>query len=60
MKTLSQFFQHLIREPTKKQPERPQPDPPAALQPFRDPQKNENRSFANDNSPPGYKIRWRH
>jgi hypothetical protein len=60
MKTLSQFFQHLIRKPPTKPPARPDQDTKAVSQPSPDPPEGGRDTFANENSPPGYKIRWRH
>ena len=58
MKTIQRLFRWLFRSETKNQKQSVEEN--TAGQPAKDPQKPAPAPFTDDDSPPGYKIRWYH
>jgi hypothetical protein len=60
MKTLSNFVRGLFRAAPKKPDPRTVPEEKAASQPAQNAKSCEHNTGANDDGPPGYKVRWHH
>jgi len=58
MKTIQRVFRWLFRSETKNQ--KPRVEENIASPAAEDPQKQQPTEFYQDDSPPGYKVRWHH